>query len=208
MNKIVLFIMRILCLGLWAAAGLLFIRSLMKNNIVDALSTFLFAAIPVGVISGLLFYRYFTGPFAEMLVDGIFYPRKILKKVPLALSGFHGDLTNGHFSKVREEMRNLPRSAFRDPEVVYLYSQACMNIPGYEGEGLDVMENFFRTVRGRDENPFNQPLVFYYADTAKAFRSAEELCRVLAGEAGKSCYTAIEKKAIRTRISALENNRK
>ncbi len=202
--KLSLFLMRLFCIGIWLTAVGFFANALLcRRSIVAALSDFLFVALPLAAVSGLLFLRYFVFPWVDSIVEKIFWNSVHLKKTPLALTPFYGGLSNGAYFSVWQEMRDLPEEEFRDPEVVCLFAQACMNLPGQENEGVEAMETFFGRVRGNGHSADILTLLLYYADTALAFRTPGAVREVLEKALKKYRFAGHEEKAVRARVDAL-----
>ena len=199
MNKFALFLMRLLCIGMFLAGCYIFIRGMTKGNLFEALFSFLGLALPLAAISGFLFYKYFLTTAVDGIVDSMFLSRRYLKEAPFALSPYYGALANGQYNKVIQDLGSLKKKEFYYPEVIYLYSQACMQVRGRTHEALDVMEDFFRSHGKRDLT-----LLMFYADAAKRFRPASEICKVLHAEEKKSGYSSHEKKMIHNRYTALQ----
>lgn len=164
---------------------------------------FIIAALPIGVIASLLCVRYFLPAFAEAFADFLLMPRRFLDKAPLILSSHYGDLANGAYQKVIDDLQDFPAEAFLNPEVVFLYAQACMRCPGYREEGLLKMEAFFRSRSREKDNENNIKLLMFYADVARNHRPAAHIIGILNNEAKNRCYNDNEKRAIRTRCAAL-----
>ena len=164
---------------------------------------FLLAALPVGVIATMLCIRYYLPGFAEKFIDFLLMPRRFLDKAPIVLSAYYGDLANGAYQKVIDDMQALPSDAFRNPEVVLIYAQACMNAHGYADEGVGTMEKFFRSAQREKNNKHNLQLLLFYADSARNLRPAAFVVQILAKEAERRCYNESEKRAILTRCAAL-----
>ena len=141
-RKVILIGMRVICIGLWGTAVFFFLRAFSRGGVAAALADFLFLALPLAVVSGLLFHRYILSCMADGLVERLLWNRERLPEAQVPLSPFYGGLSNGAYHAVRQEMRALPEGAFRDPEVVLLYAQACMNLPEYAHEGVETMETF------------------------------------------------------------------
>ena len=204
-HKVILIGMRVICIGLWGTAVFFFLRAFSRGGVAAALADFLFLALPLAVVSGLLFHRYILSCMADSLVERLLWSRERLPEAQVPLSPFYGGLSNGAYHAVRQEMRALPEGAFRDPEVVLLYAQACMNLPEYAHEGVETMETFFRHPRGRAEHIL--ALLFYYADAAEDFRSPEAIAAVLTAVLKKSRFAEHEKNAIRARCAVLRQRR-
>ena len=208
LGKLWVFLMRLLCFGMLGIAVTVFVRSLMhdgsRQGAVSALFDFLCISLTLALVSGILFWRYCVGPFVDSIVEKIFWNSTHLKKTPLALTSFYGGLSKGAYLDVWREMRELPAKEFRDPEVVYLFAQACMNLNGYEQEGIAAMETFFRRVWGKEYSADVLKLLLYYADTALAFRSPAEVGAVFEKALKKYRFAGHEKKAARARMDVLK----
>lgn len=198
-DNVSFFIMRFICIAIFLFAAYLTFLSFHNSNLL----LFMIAALPIGTIASCLFVRYFLPGIAEAFSDFLLMPRRFLDKAPMILSSYYGDLANGSFQKVISELQALPAHAFRDPEVVFIYAQACMNVPEYQREGLLKMENFFRSSAREKNNENNIRLLMYYADSARSFKPAPFIIQVLSKEAARKCYTDNEKRAILTRCAAL-----
>ena len=198
-DKISFFIMRLISAAAFLFAVYLTLLAFHNGNI----PLFLLAALPVGVIATMLCIRYYLPGFAENFTDFLLMPRRFLDKAPIVLSAYYGDLANGAYQKVIDDMQALPSDAFRNPEVVLIYAQACMNAPGYADEGVGTMEKFFRSAQREKNNKHNLQLLLFYADSARNLRPAAFIVQILAKEAERRCYHESEKRAILTRCAAL-----
>lgn len=205
-EKLLLILGRLFCLGILLAAVASFCKALVEGrSIVGILGTFLYISLPLATVGGLLFYRLFICYWVDDAVEGILWTRARLKKSPLPLSPFYGRLNNGQYLAVWQEMRELPEKEFRDPEVVQLFAQACMNLPEHAGEGVAAMETFFRNVRRIECHSAEVlSLLLYYADTALICRTPAEISAVLE-KALKDCrFAGHEKTALLARLSVLK----
>lgn len=199
-EKINLFIMRLISFAAFLFAAYLIALAFHSKNIL----LFIIAALPIGIIASLLCVRYFLPAFAEAFADFLLMPRRFLDKAPLILSAYYGDLERGAYQKVIDELQELPARTFLDPEVVFIYAQACMNCPGHENDALEKMENLFcSSGRDKDRSRDYMRLLMFYADTARKRRKSAHIIRILSGEAARRCYNDNEKRAIRTRCAAL-----
>ena len=198
-DKISFFIMRLISAVAFLFAMYLTLLAFHNGNI----PLFLLAALPVGIIATILCIRYYLPGIAENFTDFLLMPRRFLDKAPIILSSYYGDLANGAYQKVIHDMQVLPSHAFRNPEVVLIYAQACMNAPGHADEGLNAMEKFFRSTSREKNNKNNLQLLLFYADSARNLRPAALIMQILAKEAEKRCYNESEKRAILTRCAAL-----
>lgn len=209
-EKFLLFLGRLFCFGVLFAAIFSFCRALIAGtSIVSVLGTFFYISLPLATVGGLLFFRLFICYWVDDAVEGILWSRARLKKTPLSLSSFYGSLNNGAYHELWQTMGNLPEKEFRDPEVVLLYAQACMNLPEHAEEGVAAMERFFRKVRGAAGHSSDVlTLLLYYADTALAFRSPAEVAAVFEKALKVHRFSENEKKAVQTRLSVLKERMK
>ena len=198
-DKISFFIMRLISAAAFLFAVYLSLLAFHNSNI----PLFLLAALPVGVIATMLCIRYYLPGIAQNFTDSLLMPRHFLRKAPVILSPYYGDLANGAYQKVIDDLQTLPSDTFRNPEVVLIYAQACMNSPGYADEGLKAMEKFFRSALREKNNNHNLQLLLFYADSARNLRPAAFIVQILAKEAERRCYNESEKRAILTRCAAL-----
>ena len=205
-EKLLLFLGRLFCIGILLAAAVFFCKAMLAgNSAAGVLGVFLYIALPMAVVGGLLFYRLFICYWVDDAVDGILWSRVRLKKTPLALSPFYGGLNNGAYHAVQQEMAALPANEFRDPEVVLLYAQACMHLPEHAEEGVAAMERFFRKVRGGSGHSADVlTLLLYYADNALAFRTPAEVASVFEKALKVHRFPEHEKRAVQTRLSVLK----
>lgn len=202
-DKISLWIMKLICCGAFLFAGHLFFLAFRNKSVL----VLLVAALPAGLIASLLAVRYFLPGIAEKFTYSLLMPSRHLDKAPMILSPYYGYLTNGAYQRVIDELDAHPAQIFRDPEVVLIYAQACMNVRGREEVGLLKMESFFRTSRRENGNALNLQLLFFYADSARRFRNPEIIVAILSHEAKMNCYSEHEKRAILTRCAAMRQHK-
>ncbi len=195
MSKLPLYFMRLLCIGMFAGSVVLFVQALCTSNI----ALFVMYALPLGVLSGILFARYFVSQGVDHLIDSLFLSRQYLARVPVLLSAWQGDLIRGDYRKILQEMQQLPEAVFCDPEVTLLFARACMEMPGEELRGIEQMETFFRSGGKREI-----ALLLYYADTAQPYRSPDDICTILNAECKKNGYSGYEKNLIQNRYSSMK----
>ena len=205
-EKFLLFLGRLFCLGVLFAAIFSFCRALIAGtSVVSVLGTFFYISLPLATVGGLLFFRLFICYWVDDAVEGILWSRARLKKTPLALSPFYGGLNHGAYHAVQQEMAALPANEFCDPEVVLLYAQACLHLPEHAEEGVAAMERFFRKVRGGSGHSADVlTLLLYYADNALAFRTPAEVAAVFEKALKVHRFPEHEKRAVQARLSVLK----
>ena len=163
---------------------------------------FLLAGVlPSASISGILFCRSFLPGISERISYSIFFPRSFLGKAPLVLSPYFGMLTSERYEELYHAVRPLMAEHSNDPDVIFLYANACMNL-ARQDEAFSSMERFFSLKRRA--GGAHAKILFYYADKAVEYSRMQELSGILQKEIRKGCYTGSEKNAIAIRMETLQ----
>lgn len=163
---------------------------------------FLFGVLPCGVAAGILFSVLYMPQFSNFIGFGFLFPRKYLNKAPLVLSPFIGMLNNGNIQQAFDGLEPLVEEYSENPDVVLLFAQASMEIPGKEASGFEAMEEHFES-EYREVSQNSIKLLFYYVDKAMELQYTDSLIRILSQEEKQSFYTDTEKKAIRIRLDSV-----
>ena len=191
--KIIFF--TVLVLGIWLAY-----LSFAKSQIL----VFIFGVLPCGLILGFIAVRLWLLKIGESVGFGFLFPRTFLEKAPLVLSPYWGMLSHRDYSGIQAGLNPLLQEHQNHPDVVFLYAQACMNIPGMERESFEVMEQHFG-LSDRENSVNHIKLLLYYADKAAEYRRTDFLEHILQQEFEQEYYTDAEKKMIETRLISIRS---
>ena len=168
------------------------------------LLVFIFGVLPCGSILGIISVKLWLPKFGEWVGFGFLFPRTFLGKAPLSLSPYWGMLIHEDYAGMLAGLQPLIPENPGHPDLIYLYTQACMNIPGMEKEGFDVMEQHF-SLSDREHSENHIKLLFYYADKSAEYQKYDFLESILQQELGREYYTDSEKKMIETRLNSIRS---
>ena len=169
-----------------------------KNNIF----VLIFGVLPCALGVGILAVIVWLPRIGNWVGFGFLFPRKFLKKAPLVLSPYWGMLTQRDYAGILSEVSPLLQENIGNPDLVYLYAQACLNSSGFEQTGFVVMEQHF-SLQERETSKKHMDLLFYYADKAVEYRVTGNLQYILEAELHTDFYTDTEKRMIELRLNSV-----
>ena len=161
--------------------------------------------LPCGIILGGLFIKAYLPQIGERIAFSSLFPRKFLKKPPPLLSPYHGMLASGKYQEAMEMLFPLINEYPEDPEIIWLFSNACLNVSGYEGNAFETMEKYF-SLTDRKSSPYCVKLLLFYADMSVKYEYFEHLLDIMTNELKQKCYTDLEKNAFRIRLETFERS--
>ena len=174
--------------------------SFARSNIL----VFIFGVLPCGLLLGFISVKLWLPKIGDMIGFGFLFPRTFLEKAPLALSPYWGMLIRRDYAEILTELQLLIPENPGHPDLIYLYAQACMNIPGMEKEGFDVMEQHFGLSEREHSENYIKPL-FYYADKSAEYQKYDFLESILQQELEREFYTESEKQMIGIRLNLIRS---
>ena len=163
---------------------------------------FIFGVLPCALVVGILSVKVWLPRIGNWIGFGFLFPRKFLKKAPLVLSPYWGMLTQRNYEGILSGLSPLLQENIGNPDLIYLYAQACLNFSGFEQTGFAVMEQHF-SLQEREMSKKHMDLLFYYADKAVEYRVTGNLQYILEAELHTAFYTDTEKRMIELRLNSV-----
>lgn len=152
---------------------------------------------------GCTFSFMFTGTFATNFVDFLLYPKQYLKEAPIILSRQEGLITFERYNEAEEELLSLQKEKPATPEVVMLLSKLHYAYLNNYPAAIKDFEYYFRHRKFR-YNPFNIQILFTYIEYLLELQEIDKAIKVLQKEQYLFLYSRMERKAIKSRLSAIK----
>ena len=159
----------------------------------------------LGFISlfGCVFSFMFTGVFATNFIDFLLYPKQYFKEAPIILSRQEGLIAFERYLEAEEELLALQKEKPSSPEIVMLLAKLhCAYMNNYPAAIKDF--EYYLSHRKFRYNSLNIQILFTYVEYLLELQEVEKAVNILQKEQHLFLYSKTERKAIKSRLSAIK----